>query len=268
MIEPLRFNLKPNVLRLVLAAAADPGPASRKAWSVRAGVPLNHLRPALEEAMRIGALAVSPEAEGLRLLVQPVAMWRERELVGAADWAAAWSNGRQHKLDLATEAQTLTEALAEVRSTEARRGLPESGSREGTGHRNPVPGLPESGCALSVHRSALFRDPSDKALNGERSTVDRNPEARTVEHEGATVTLAGNGWLPPETEAEALAACESLLGGKAELRQWGGLWRTRWRKNPDRFRRVLAAVREEQAAGRLPRRTWGAFASDLWGRFA
>ena len=46
----LRFNWKPSIIRLCVAALDDAGPVSKRAWAVRAGVPDNHLLPALREA--------------------------------------------------------------------------------------------------------------------------------------------------------------------------------------------------------------------------
>lgn len=244
-LDLLRFNWKPSVIRLALAALADAGPVARRVWVVRSGLPPNHFAPTLEEARRLGLLVAECPAEGLRLLVQPVEFWKERPLAGAEDFARAWARAvaEQRRLPLATEMPTLPDALAVAAA--ANRipvALPDSG---GGDYRIPVG-------TLNVERLT----PSEKileALNDERLTG----------------TGFRAGWVEPETEADALAACAELLGGPAEMRLWGGLWRKRWRANPGGLRKVLNMVREDQVNGRRPRHgsNWGRYASALWKRF-
>lgn len=113
MLEILRFNWRPSLVRLLLAAAADAGPVSSAVWARRAGLPRNHLLPTMRAAQNLGALAVECGPEGFRLLVLPVEMWRERPECNAMEFAAAW--GRtvdQMRLGLVTEAPSLHDALA------------------------------------------------------------------------------------------------------------------------------------------------------------
>jgi hypothetical protein len=127
--ELLRYNWKPSIVRLCLAALEDAGPVSKRAWAVRSGVPDNHLLPAVREAERLGAVAVEHGPEGMRLLVQPASFWRERELHGPEAWAGAWTRAEQ--IRLGPEAPGLAEALAVTTAREADRnpvGLPESGA--------------------------------------------------------------------------------------------------------------------------------------------
>jgi hypothetical protein len=251
-LEILRFNWKPSVIRLLLAAAVDAGPVAAQTWARRSGVPRNHLLPAVREAERLGALAVEPLPEGLRLLVQRVEMWRERPECSAEEFSRAWGRAvEQLRMQLATEMPGLGEALA---------AIPESG---GAQNRNPVT-LPESGglrtkvSTLNVQRSPLSGKGSSKALNVERLT------------EGTGIRW--DQWEPPETEADALDACRLVLGDSEEERaremvNWGGRWRMRWRREPEKMRRILAAVVEDRKRGFVPDKTWGAHASDLWERF-
>ena len=256
-LELLRFNWKPSVIRLALVALADAGPVPRRVWVVRSGLPANHFAAALQEAQRLGVLVVELPAEGLRLLVQPVAFWKERPLTGAEEFARAWSGAAvQGRMALGTEMPSLSEALA-VRTTPHPGPLLERGG-EGGDNRIPVV-VPDSGGEsyripvplLNVQRSAS----SEKIL--EALNVERSEEPGFRE-----------GWIEPETEAEAMAATRRLLG-ETEMRVWGGLWRNRWRSNPAGVRKVLNLVREDQTAGRLPRNgsTWGRYASWLWKRF-
>lgn len=252
-LEILRFNWKPNIIRLLLAAAVHPGPLSAHDWSRRSGVPRNHLLPAVREAERLGALAVETWPEGLRLLVQTVEMWRERPECSAEDFAAAWGRAvGQLRLQLATEMPSLGDALA---------AQPDSG---GAADRIPV-SPPESGVpctkvsTLNVQRLTVSEETSSKAFNVERLT-----EATGIRWED---------WQLPDTEAEALAAFRLMLGDTEaertrEMVNWGGRWRMRWRGDAGKARRVLAAVVEDRRRGFVPTKTWGAHASYLWGSFA
>jgi len=114
-LEPLRFNFKPRALRLLLAALADPGPASRSAWSLRSGVRAGHLSETMAELSGARAIDVKLEAEGIKILVQPVEFWRERPICRRDVWIESWANvARQSRLDLVSEAPGLTDALANV----------------------------------------------------------------------------------------------------------------------------------------------------------
>ena len=54
-------------------------------------------------------------------------------------------------------------------------------------------------------------------------------------------------------------------GAKAELTNWGGWWRNRFRKCPDKARRVLAEIKSMILEKRI-RTTPGRAAIDLWKR--
>lgn len=71
----------------------------------------------------------------------------------------------------------------------------------------------------------------------------------------------------PTQEKELMTLAVEILG-KPVMDQWGGRWRNRARKLPGKLERVLNAVREDQKRGVKPRKDWGAYANDLWGRFA
>ena len=71
----------------------------------------------------------------------------------------------------------------------------------------------------------------------------------------------------PTREKELMTLAVEVLG-KPIMDQWGGRWRNRARKNPGKLERVLNATREDQKRGIKPRKDWGAYANDLWGRFA
>lgn len=136
-IELLRFDWSRTQGRLLLAALADAGPVSVRAWAVRSGVPRNHVLPTIAECERLGALKQELRAEGIVLLVQPVEFWRVTPLADAAAWSEAWRNVAQERLDLVTEARSLAEAMASMRAAADGKGA----------DRNPVGGQPESGKA-------------------------------------------------------------------------------------------------------------------------
>ncbi len=71
----------------------------------------------------------------------------------------------------------------------------------------------------------------------------------------------------PTRETELMKLAVEVLT-KPVMEQWGGVWRKRARKLPRKLERVLNAVREEKKNGVQPRKDWGAFANDLWERFA
>lgn len=134
-IELLRFDWSRTQGRLLLAAMADAGPVSARAWAVRSGVPRNHVLPTIAECERLGGLKQELRAEGIVLLVQPESFWRVTPLAEAAAWAEAWRNVAQERLALVTEARSLAEAMTEMRAAVEGR-LPD---------RNPVGTRPESG---------------------------------------------------------------------------------------------------------------------------
>jgi hypothetical protein len=228
---------------------------------VRSGLPENHFSSALDEACRLGLLIVETPAEGLRLLVQPVAFWQERPRFGAEEFARAWERATaQGRMPLATEQPGLAEALA-VNS-----------ERAGGGIGNADVAGPESGPVVPDSGGGEYRIPVVVPLNVHRLTPSekiQNLLAVNVERLTGPGIRGRTGWVEPETEIEAMAACAELLGGREEMQQWGGLWRKRWRTNPDGLRKVLNMVREDQAVGRQPKAgsNWGRFAGDLWKRF-
>ena len=142
-IELLRYNWKPSVLRLLLAALRDAGPVALRIWSVRSGVPRNHLVPALRQAEQLRAVAVRSSAEGLALLVRPASSWRERPLCSDAEWMSAWrvTGKDQEKLDLVTEAPGIAEVMVQALDDSAI-----------AGNRIPVV-QPDSGCPTGFRLS-------------------------------------------------------------------------------------------------------------------
>lgn len=129
----LRFDWKPSLVRLALAALRDAGPVSEDDWSVRSGVPRNHLLPSLREAVKNGLIKCEMMAEGLRLLVQPFEFWTGPdvdELSSRVEWDRSWRVSGQARMTLATEAPGLAEVLAAL----ARQ--PDSGAPT---NRIPVP---------------------------------------------------------------------------------------------------------------------------------
>lgn len=234
-LELLRFGWTPNQLKLLLVALADAGPVERRVWVARSGVPRNHLAAVLAECERLGGARVNPSVEGLAIHVQPVEFWRVTPLMERAEWAVAWRGVVQERLQLPTEMPGLTEALAVGTGTGFRAGF-----------------CPESGHAVKPLND----------LNLLTFTVERSKE-QPDSGQGSR-----EGWIEPETEAESLAACRQLLG-ETEMRLWGGMWRNRWRANPDGVRKVLNLVREDQTAGRNPKKgsTWGKYAMWLWAHY-
>jgi hypothetical protein len=71
----------------------------------------------------------------------------------------------------------------------------------------------------------------------------------------------------PTRENELMTRAVEVLGEQV-MQQWGGVWRNRARENADKLERVLNAIRQDQKEGKTPRKDWGAYANDTWGRFA
>jgi len=71
----------------------------------------------------------------------------------------------------------------------------------------------------------------------------------------------------PTRENKLMTLAVEVLG-KGVMAKWGGVWRNRARENANKLERVLNAVREDQNCGKKPRKDWGAYANDTWGRFA
>jgi len=243
-LEILRFKWKPLEMRLLLAALHDKGPVQLDVWSRRTGIPRNHLLDTVRETERKQGIMVEMRPEGLWVGVQPPAMWKERSLLDESDWKQAWQGASQERLSIASEMPNLADALAVTGSPSP----PESGwvdPESGADNRNPVP-------SFNVQRLTPQKG-SEEAFNVERLTEPTG--------------IRMGGWMAPETEAEAMTACKALLGAD-DMRLWGGRWRNRWRENSAKLVRVLAAVRQEQMEQRKPSKSWGACASDMWGRFA
>lgn len=251
-LEALRFEWKKNELQVLFAAMADAGPCDVAQWSVRSGVPRNHVATALRGLEQAGAVKIEPRVpDGLCVFVTRPEFWRVREMVSRPEWLDSYGSPAQLRLGLVTEAPGLAQALGDA-------GGVAGGALDG--FRNPE-GLPESGEASGIRNAVPF--------NVQRSTPLKNSlEAFNVERSTGASEIR-NGWMEPESEAEALAACALLLGGAAEMKNWGGRWRNRWRANPGGLRKVLNMVREDQANGRAPNKgsNWGRYASDLWDRF-
>ena len=235
-LELLRFGWTPNQLKLLLVALADPGPVQRPVWVARSGVPRNHLAAILGEVQRLGGAVVEPGPEGLAIRVQPVEFWRVTPLMESHEWALAWRGVVQARLNLRTEMPSLAETMA-VRDSDAPgfgvswpTACPDSG-QVCPDYGQPVKRLND----LTVDRSLAF--------NVER--LKESPESGNDSR---------SGWVEPDTEEEAMAACSSMFGGPEEMRLWGGRWRNRWRANAAGLRKVLNMVREDRAVGRLEAR--------------
>jgi len=218
------------------------------------------LLPIIGEGVRLRLLVAEVMPEGMKLTLLPENFWRERELCSREEWESAWRRSgageSQERLGLVTEAPGIADVLAESSKLKAQSSNAPEGNRITVGE-------PESGGAtglrldvpLNVQLLTPLQEKSLETLNVERLT-------------GSTgLRLQRSGWAEPESEAEAMAACAQLLGGPTEMRAWGGRWRNRWRANAAGLRKVLNMVREEQANGRKPDKTWGAYATDLWDRF-
>lgn len=238
----LAYKWTGSQLRLLLAALFDPRPAGKREWARRAGLPVNHIETVIRQCQGYRALPDplprDPKDPGrIGLPVQPCSFWTCGIIFACESSVATQAVAGQALLGLATDRPGLAEALAV-------NPAPESG------------GVPDSG---------------DSPFNVQRSTPEK--EASAVSVERLTGPESGRlGWVEPETEQEAMQACHLLLGSGVgnhrEMKEWGGRWRNRWRQDPDKLKRVLGAVREEQASRRKPDKTWGALASDLWDRFA
>lgn len=263
--EALNYKWKPQAIRLLWAASLDAGPVDLDIWSRRTGIPRNHLLNTVREVERLGGIATEILAEGLKVAVLPVKFWRVTEISNVADWRRAWVIGsRQERLDIASEMPDLADALASVGSESE--PPPESGVLRNSETLSDTDlekmmgsSDPESGvrCTGLTFNASAFTAQTDQALNVKRLTEP--PESGDGHRAG---------WFEPETESEAMAACHRLLGGDKEMKAWGGRWRLRWREDSGKLKRVLNAIREEQSNRRRPNKTWGAFADDLWRRFA
>jgi hypothetical protein len=128
------------------------------------------------------------------------------------------------------------------------------------------------------HPSPNGADPENASPSPIRDGLQSNVSKRTVTNPSNTVnpaerlTLSGEapkGDSKPETEfLESLHETLhrfSPAKATAELRNWGGWWRNRFRENPDKARRVLADVGSMVREHRI-RRNPGAAGLDLWNR--
>ena len=125
-------------MRLLLAALADCGPASKTAWAVRSGIPRNHLMDAVGECERLGGVRVEVRSEGLVLWVLPAEGWRVTSIIERAEWLAAWGPGGQARLDLSSERADLFEAMAVNPPPESGGKQPPTTGIRNPNHRNPV----------------------------------------------------------------------------------------------------------------------------------
>lgn len=255
-IELLRFGWKPNEFRILLAALVDAGPVSRRVWLVRTQIPRSdHFENAMAEVVRLGGVRIETRAEGLCVFVLPPTFWRAKPLADETEWRAAWRGvaGEQVRMELPTEMPSLAETMAV--------GI-DQGATES---RHTIPGFREGGAEKFPDFGKDFPDFGNHVKRLNDLTVDRSPLAFNVERLKAPGFREG--WIEPDSEEEAQAACRRLLGDE-EMRQWGGMWRNRWRRNPDGVRKVLNMVREDQSTGRKPSRdTWGRYATFLWNKF-
>ena len=155
MLELLRFKWKPQALRLLVAALAEAGPASRARWVVRSGIPGNHLIAVMQEVQRLGGCKLELSEDGIAVHVQPVSFWRVTPLVEAQEWAQSWGGIGTTKLDLATEARTLADALSSVLSDGA-------SLTRNTGSVGPV--LPDSGSDMPRFRATPRASDRDRSV--------------------------------------------------------------------------------------------------------
>ena len=238
-LELLRFAWTQNQLKLLLVAMADGGPCARAVWVARSGVPRNHLAAVLAECERLGGCKAEAGPEGLAIRVQPVEFWRVTPLLEVGEWVLAWRGVVQARLHLQTEMPSLAETMAVCADVPGIRAV-------------RVASCPDSGHAV-------------KRLNGSDLLTFNVERLKGCPASGQE----RNGWIEPETEEEAMAACARMFGGEEEMRLWGGRWRNRWRAKPDGLRKVLNMVREDRAVGRTPMKgsNWGRYANDLWKRF-
>jgi hypothetical protein len=170
-VELLRFKWKPCELRVLLAASFDPGPTSQRDWQIKTGVPANHLMETIVELERLRGLSIQAVDPGLVLRVLPVSFWKAKPIVDPPVFLKAWPpNIGQARLDLVTEAPSLTEALCAVSvsgsSTLASALRPIDGRNSSTATSapaltpSPVPAvLPESG-AVSPESGSFGADSS------------------------------------------------------------------------------------------------------------
>lgn len=167
-LELLRFKWKPQALRLLVSAMADAGPVSRARWVVRTGIPANHLIAVMQEVQRLGGCKLELSEEGVAVRVQPVSFWRVTPLVEAEEWSQSWRGNGVTKLDLATEARTLADALSAVLSDGA------SPSRN-TG--SAVPALPDSGSDMPGFRATPRASDRDRSVLIEKErSLSRLPD--------------------------------------------------------------------------------------------
>ena len=94
----------------------------------------------------------------------------------------------------------------------------------------------------------------DQTVNAERLPRSGSPRGQEARGEA-------------DFMAELREVCETWRAGssQAELANWGGWWRNRYREDPGKMRRVLADVRSLVKEGRIMESP-GAAAVDLWGR--
>ena len=160
VLELARFAWKPNELRLMLVAMHCGGPVARARWVLRTGIPRNHLMAVMQEVERLGGCKLELTDEGVAVRVQPVSFWRVTPLCEAEVWAQCWREAGTARLDMATEARTLADALASVVSDK-----PGKASLA----RNPgnlEPTRPDSGRAVPGFRAAPRASDRDRDRSG------------------------------------------------------------------------------------------------------
>ena len=192
MLELLRFKWKPQAVRLLIAALAEAGPVSRARWVLRSGIPGNHLIAVMQEVQRLGGCKLELSEDGIAVHVQPVSFWRVTPLVEAQEWAQSWGDIGTTKLDLATEARTLADALSAVLSDGA-------SLTRNTGSVGPV--LPDSGSDMPGFRATPRASDRSVLIEKERSlprVPDRDRGDRTwlLEKLGRMPALQGEVMRP------------------------------------------------------------------------
>ncbi len=125
-LEILRFDWKPNELRVLLVALCAPGPAPKAAWLARTQIPRgDKLLEAIDSLREARAVVPQFQPDGIVVQVQPATFWRVRETATREDWLQAWGPAsEQMRLGLVTETPGMSDVLA-VNCPDS--GRPESG---------------------------------------------------------------------------------------------------------------------------------------------
>lgn len=239
MLELLRFEWKPQALRLLLVAVADAGPVSVPEWAARSGVPRNHVLAALRECERLGGVTLELRAsEGMAVHVQPVEFWRVTERMRRADWEQAWrSMAVTQRAALVTESMSLGQALAEPESMSmigrmraAADGVPDFE----TAFPESGKGVPESGRV-----SSGIRTDRDHGTEHDHAPDHDKTQRACLNHDHAISGIRRSGGDRSQARAMISQYLTALRPGAAEL------WERRVMEDAD-----LVVFAIEEAAAR------------------